>query len=242
MRLKDLMKSNVVTVKPDNSVKHAAQIMLAKWISGFPNVDDRDVLIGIITEGDILRRSEICAESRYSGKGSIAEQATAFVKNHSWKVADVMTQGVIAIKEEASVGRVAALMDDHHVKRMPETREGRLVDLLRLIATAEPDDCASGETAIRRSILSRLGEAALDDLVKLSIIVSDGVGIYGATSAQRMSERWRASFRKAWAELLALSTTPGFPPSKTAAMNNIALPSDDTVRMIRTQMPFSECG
>ncbi|MGB3536612.1 MAG: CBS domain-containing protein [Mesorhizobium sp.] len=42
--------------------------MLAKGISGLPVVDDRDVPRGIITEGDFLRRSEICAESRYSGK------------------------------------------------------------------------------------------------------------------------------------------------------------------------------
>jgi CBS domain-containing protein len=192
MRVKDLMKSNVVTVTPDNSVKHAAQIMLAKRVSGPPVVDDRDVLVGIITEGDLLHRSEIGAESRDSGKGSVAERATAFVKNHSWKVADVMTRGVIAVEEETSVGRVAALMDDHHVKRIPVTREGRLVgivsrvDLLRLIATAEPDDCAPGDTAIRRSILSRLGEAAFDDLVKLSVIVSDGVvhlwGNVGSTS------------------------------------------------------------
>ena len=103
-----------------------------------------------------------------------------------------MTQGVISVEEEASVGRVAALMDGHHVKRVPVTRDGRLVgivsrvDLLRLIAMAEPDDCAPGDTAIRRSILSRLGEMAFDDLVKFSVIVSDGVvhlwGNVGSTS------------------------------------------------------------
>lgn len=181
MRVKDLMKSNVVTVTPDNSVKHAAQTMLARGISGLPVVDDRDALVGIITEGDLLRRSEIGAERNRSGTGNAAERAATFVKNHSWKVADVMTQGVISVEEEASVGRVAALMDDHHVKRVPVTRDGRLVgivsrvDLLRLIAMAEPDDCAPGDTAIRRGILSRLGEMAFDDLVKLSVIVSGGV-------------------------------------------------------------------
>ncbi|THF55474.1 CBS domain-containing protein [Ollibium composti] len=181
MRVKDLMKSNVVTVKPDNSVKHAAQIMLTRGIGGLPVVDDHDVLVGIITEGDLLGRSEIGAASHQSGKGSVEEWAAAFVKNHSWKVADVMTRGVIAVEEGASIGRVAALMNDYHVKRLPVTHDGRLVgivsrvDLLHLIATAEPDDCAPGDTAIRRSILSRLGEMALDDFVKLSVIVSDGV-------------------------------------------------------------------
>ncbi len=192
MRVKDLMKSNVITVKPDNSVKHAAQIMLARRVSGLPVIDDDDILVGIITEGDLLRRREIGAENHHSGKGNVAELAAAYVKNHSWKVADVMTQGVIAVEEEASVGRVAALMDDHHVKRVPVTHDGQLVgivsrvDLLRLIAMAEPDECAPGDIAIRRSILSRLGEMAFDNFVKLSIIVSYGVvhlwGNVGSTS------------------------------------------------------------
>ncbi|MGN6469665.1 MAG: CBS domain-containing protein [Rhizobiaceae bacterium] len=183
MRAKDLMKPHVVTVGPDSSVKHAAQIMLEKRVSGLPVVDDRNVLVGMITEGDLLRRKEICSQMQgeVSGNRSLAERAAAFVKSHSWKVADVMTKGVIAAEEEAPVGHVAALMDEHRVKRIPVTREGRLVgivsrvDLLGLVAMAEPDDCAPGDTAIRRSILSRLGETAFDDLVKLSVIVSDGV-------------------------------------------------------------------
>jgi CBS domain-containing protein len=185
MRVKDLMKTSVVTVSPDTSVKHAAQIMLEKKVSGIPVVDDRHMLVGMITEGDLLRRREICAQMPVgpseSDKRSRAERAADFVKSHSWKVADVMTKGVIAVEEEAPVGRVAAMMDEHHVKRIPVTREGRLVgivsrvDLLRLVAMAEPDDCAPGDTAIRRSILSRLGETAFDDLVKLSVVVSDGV-------------------------------------------------------------------
>jgi CBS domain-containing protein len=185
MRIKDLMKTGVVTVAPDTSVKHAAQIMLEKKVSGLPVVDDRHTLVGMITEGDLLRRREICPQtpggSSENGKRSLAERAADFVKSHSWKVADVMTKGVIAVDEEAPVSRVAALMENHHIKRIPVTREGRLVgivsrvDLLRLIAMAEPDDCAPGDIAIRRSILSRLGETAFDDLVKLSVIVSDGV-------------------------------------------------------------------
>ncbi|MGB3536613.1 MAG: CBS domain-containing protein [Mesorhizobium sp.] len=112
-----------------------------------------------------------------------------------------MTQGIIAVEEEASVGRVAALMDDHHVKRIPVTREGRLigivsrVDLLRLIATAEPDDCAPGDTAIRRSILGAKPRSTTWSSSPLSSLTE--WCIYGATSAQRTSERWRASFRKA---------------------------------------------
>lgn len=185
MRVKDLMKTHVVSVKPENSVKHAAQIMLAKGISGLPVVDNDDLLVGMITEGDLLGRNEIGVElnrdENQGGKRSFTDRAGALVKRQSWKVADVMSEGVITIEEGATVGRAAALMNNHHVKRIPVTRDGRLigiisrVDLLRLIATAEPGNCAPGDTAIKRSILTRLGETAFDDLVKLSVIVNEGV-------------------------------------------------------------------
>lgn len=180
MRIKDLMKPNVITVTPDTSVKHAARIMLGKGVSGLPVVDDCNMLAGMITEGDLLSRAEINPGMHRSGNDG-SDQAATFVKSHGWKVGDVMTKGVIAVEEDATVGQVATLMDDHHIKRVPVTRDGRLigivsrVDLLRLIAMAEPDDCAPGDAAIRRSILSRLGETAFDGLVKLSVVVSDGV-------------------------------------------------------------------
>jgi CBS domain-containing protein len=128
MRVKDLMKT---TASPDSRVKRAASIMLEKGISGLPVVDDRDMLMGVITEGDLLRRKEISPKMYRSGsedgKQNFAERAAAFVKTHSGKVADVMTKGFIAVEGEATVGRVAALMDERHVKCIPVTREGRLV-------------------------------------------------------------------------------------------------------------------
>ncbi|TIU56171.1 MAG: CBS domain-containing protein, partial [Mesorhizobium sp.] len=61
MRAKDVMTAKVVTVSPDHSVRHAARIMLDHRISGMPVVDDGGRVVGIVSEGDFLRRSELGA-------------------------------------------------------------------------------------------------------------------------------------------------------------------------------------
>ena len=166
MKVKDVMTTKVVTVSPDNSVKRAAGIMLDKHISGLPVVDDEGKLVGLISEGDLLRRSElglrIIAAPEQSA--SLEEMASAYVKSHAWKVADVMSNNVVTVDEEADLSHVATLMAENGIKRLPVIRNGKLVgivsraDLLHAIATARLDDTAPGDEAIRRSIVTRLNE------------------------------------------------------------------------------------
>ena len=88
------MTRTVVTVSPDHSLRHAAQIMLDHRISGVPVVDDDGRLVGIVTEGDLLRRSEL-AGLGLSSRRATPKQATRrrapYVESNSWKVADVMS-------------------------------------------------------------------------------------------------------------------------------------------------------
>ena len=64
MKAAELMTRNVVTVRKSNSIERAARLMLQRGISGLPVVDPEDRLVGIITEGDFLRRSEMGTERR----------------------------------------------------------------------------------------------------------------------------------------------------------------------------------
>ena len=59
MNVRDVMTLQVASVSPDESVAVAARLMLQKKISGLPVVDDRGNLVGVVTEGDFLRRTEI---------------------------------------------------------------------------------------------------------------------------------------------------------------------------------------
>lgn len=63
MLVKDVMITKVVGVSPDNSVRRAAEIMLANHVSGVPVIDDAGRLVGIISEGDLLRRTELGREA-----------------------------------------------------------------------------------------------------------------------------------------------------------------------------------
>lgn len=183
MYARDVMTTRVVSVLPENSVKRAAQIMLDQNVSGLPVVDGDGRLVGMITEGDLLRRAEFYRMKSLASADATAsgDKADAFVKAYSWKVADVMTPDVISIDESVPVSRIAALMDEHMIKRVPVTREGRLVgivsrrDLLRVIATTKLDTTAKGDAAIRRSILARLDEDAGLDTARLGVTVNDGV-------------------------------------------------------------------
>ncbi|WP_419696770.1 CBS domain-containing protein [Mesorhizobium muleiense] len=192
MKVKDVMATTVVTVSPDNSVRRAAGIMLDKHVSGLPVVDDKGMLVGLISEGDLLRRSELGLPTIAASEhlASSEERANAYVKSHAWKVGDVMSRNVITVDEEADLSRVATLMAENGVKRLPVIRNGKLVsivsraDLLHAIATARFDDTAAGDEAIRRSIVTRLNEDIGLKSANVTVTVVDGlVHLWGTASA-----------------------------------------------------------
>ena len=182
MLAKDVMTTKIVKVSPDNSVRHACKIMLDNHVSGIPVVDDDGHLLGIISEGDLIRRTEL-------GGGAFAPtdtampaeaRADAYVKRTSWKVGDTMTRDPVTIDEETSLTRVAQLMQDHGIKRVPVVRDGELIgivgraDLLRAILAANLDETASGDEGIQRSIVTRLGENTGLEGLGLKVTVADG--------------------------------------------------------------------
>lgn len=197
MKAKDVMSADVVGVSPNHSVRHAARIMLDRHISGLPVIDDDGRVVGIVTEGDLMRRSELGAQALapIDRQFSTEENNTgAYVKSHSWKVADVMNSDPVKVDEETPLSRIAALMAERAIKRVPVMRGEHLVgivsraDLLRVLVTAKFDATAPGDDAIRRSILTRLREDAGIKGDGLTLTVADGlVHVSGAVSSQ--SER-----------------------------------------------------
>lgn len=181
MKARDLMTTAPITVCPQHSVWHAAQIMLAEHVSGIPVLSDDGALAGILTEGDLLRRTELGTEEAFADLQDAAAAARAYVKSRSWCVADVMTKSVITIGEHASVREIAMLMNRHCVKRLPVMDRGRLVgivsraDLLRIIATGKPDAQIRGDEAVRRAIAARLAGTASALAVQPDVSVQGGV-------------------------------------------------------------------
>lgn len=184
MRVKDVMTKNVIRLSPDNSVRQAAALMLDNHVSGLPVVDDEGHLLGVLSEGDLIRRTELCSTMVASpAELELApdERAKAFVKRCSWKVGDAMTTDPVTVDEDASVVRVSRLMQEHGIKRVPVIRNEELVgivsraDLLKAILAAKQDQTLTDDQAIERSIFTRLGENTGLEGLDVTAAVSDGI-------------------------------------------------------------------
>ena len=210
MQSRQIMTQNVITVSPETSVVDAARTMLDNRISGLPVIKDGQ-LVGIVTEGDFLRRAEIGTERKRPswlqfilGSG---REAADYVQAHGRKVADVMTRDPVTVSEETSLQDLVAAMEAHHVKRLPVMREGRLVgivtraNLLRAISTLARD--VTGPTAsdedIRARLMVKLMEADWRP-AGLQVTVRDGVAhLHGIIIDERARQ----------AAIVAAETTPG---------------------------------
>jgi CBS domain-containing protein len=194
MKVSDVMSRNLVTVMPGHGIRHAARIMLEHRISGLPVVDAGE-LVGMLTEGDLLRRAEFGqprpSSPSWSGANSPEGVARDFVKSHSWKVADVMSRSPATTTEDASLANVAAIMAARSIKRLPVMRDGVLVglvsraDLLQVIASAPGEHIAAGDEALATSIRARFGqlESMLAEIP--TVLVSNGVAnLWGSVRSE----------------------------------------------------------
>ena len=134
MQAKDVMSRDILTVTPADTVLHAARLMLQHKISGLPVVDGAGNLVGLVTEGDLLRRAETATVRRrprwlefLRGPGAVADEYTHAAGRF---VSEVMTHAVITATPEMELQEVVGLMEQHHIKRLPVVTSSRLVGIV----------------------------------------------------------------------------------------------------------------
>ena len=172
MKAADVMVNDVITLRPDDTVQKAAKVLLDHRISGAPVIDAEGRLVGMLSEGDLMRRSEIGTERRQSWWLKLLTlpevEARDFVKAHAVKVADVMTRQMVTATESHTLGEIASLLEKHGIKRVPIVRDKRVIgivsraNLLQAFAraSAEPDrettgdDQATRERIVEQYVLS----------------------------------------------------------------------------------------
>lgn len=134
MKVSDAMNAQVRTALATDTIALAMRIMLGARVSGLPVVDQDGTLVGILTEGDLIRRAEIgTARARPRWLEIVAgpqRLAREYIESHSRRVGDLMTPQVVTIEESASLADSVDLLEKHHVKRLPVTRHGALVGIL----------------------------------------------------------------------------------------------------------------
>jgi CBS domain-containing protein len=123
MRAHQIMTRDIITVTPHTTIEEAAKIMLRTHISGLPVLDDAGRLVGIVSESDFLRRSEIGTGRKrpawlqfFLGPGKAAAD---FVHERGRKVEDVMTRDPITVGEETRLEDLVRLMEKNDIKRLP---------------------------------------------------------------------------------------------------------------------------
>ena len=186
MKASDVMTRNVITVGPEASVANAIRLMLDNNVSGLPVLADGKV-VGILTEGDLLRRSETGTERHrprwleiLMGPGRMAGE---YVRTHGRKVEEIMTTDLISVAEDTPLDEVVGLMERRRIKRVPVIEGDVLVgvvsraDLLRSLLRAMEAHHAEvrRDDEILEQILAELAKAAWVPRDGLSISVQDGV-------------------------------------------------------------------
>jgi CBS domain-containing protein len=132
MKVKDIMTKNVITVKPETTLKELAKIIKTHRINGVPVVDEGDTLVGIVTMTDmlkILRDIYYWAEIEKAKPGLGVKDALIEEKNNA-TVQTKMTTGVYTVSEEESVEDVVEIMCKRNIHTIPVVKEKKLIGVI----------------------------------------------------------------------------------------------------------------
>ena len=203
MNVADIMTRQVISVTPQTTIAEAAQLLLDNRISGLPVVDPGGAVVGIVTEGDLLRRVETGTQRRHShwlefliAPGRLAREYTdANARN----VGEVMSAEVVSVTPGDALPEVIRLMEHHHVKRLPVIEAGRLVGIVSranlvralLHSLAEPPgnaagDAVAGDADIQGRIVAEIARQPWGPRASVDVRVKDGtVELYGTITDER---------------------------------------------------------
>ena len=201
MKAEDVMTRDVISIDPDATVLQAARLMLQHHISGLPVIDKNGNLVGVLSEGDFLRRRETKTERRRSrwleflmGPGRIAAE---YSHSHGSKVSEVMTTEVQTVDEVTPIEDIVDLMESRRIKRVPVVCGGQVVGIVTrsnlmhamvsLARVAQP--AAKDDAAIREQLLAEIQKEQWAPSATANVVVHDGVvELWGVIVDERQRE------------------------------------------------------
>jgi len=200
MKARDVMVSPVITAHENDTVREVAQLLIAKHISAVPVVDEAGKLVGIVSEADLLHRTEAGTErpvswwlSLISGERAIASE---YIQSHAVKLKDLMTRDVQTARANTPLYEIADVLEEKHIKRVPVVNDdGALIgivsraNIIQAVASAQPRlEISEPDAMIREKLILELKKQTWSHVHKLNVTVSKGVvDLWG--SAQSVTER-----------------------------------------------------
>jgi len=206
MKAEDVMTRDVISIAPDATVLQAARLMLQHHISGLPVVDKDGKLVGVLSEGDFLRRRETRTEHKRSrwleflmGPGRIAAE---YSHSHGSKVAEVMTTEVQSVDELTALEDIVDLMERKRIKRVPVVCGGQLVGIVTrsnlmhamvsMARVAQPS--AKDDVTIREKLLAEFQKEVWAPAAMTNVVVRDGVvELWGVIVDERQREAMKVA-------------------------------------------------
>jgi CBS domain-containing protein len=204
MQAADVMTRTVITTTVEASIEEVARLMVLYRFSGVPVVDAQGRVVGMVTEGDLLRRAETGTEKFHSrwvrllmGPGRLAQE---YAQTHARKVEEVMSSPVVAVTPETPLAEVVALMESRGVKRLPVLENERLVglvsraDLLKALAELlpRPRATAISDAELRQRILAEIEKQPWTPSASVDAVVAEGtVELRGVITDEREREALR---------------------------------------------------
>jgi len=190
MRAHQIMTPQVITVGPKTTILEAIRLMLQHHIGGLPVVDAEGRLVGIVSEGDFIRRAEIGTQHKrgrwLSFLAGPDRLATDFAREHGRKVGDIMTPKPITVSEATALDEVVRIMETNSIKRLPVMRDHQLVgmltrkDFLPAVASlVHVPGPSADDDHVRREVTAALRQASWRPC-PMNVTVRDGiVGLSG---------------------------------------------------------------
>ncbi|MDE1147980.1 MAG: CBS domain-containing protein [Azospirillaceae bacterium] len=215
--VRQIMTPGVLTVHPGDRLVDALRLIVRNRISGVPVVEDEaggQVVVGVLTEGDLLRRTETGTERPVGWWRRLftapGDQADHYSKVHGRRVDEVMTRDVVTVDIDDDIATAVALMDRHVVKRLPVLAHGRLAgvisraDIVRALLraldgeTQTLDDPPLLDSEIRYRLLAELSDKRWWADSRVEVAVKDGaVTLAGVVYDARVAQALRVAAENA---------------------------------------------
>jgi CBS domain-containing protein len=204
MKASDVMTMTPAAVGAETTVAAAMRLMLERRVSGLPVTDAQGALVGIVTEGDFLRRGELGTEKHrrrwvelLTSPGKLAGEYTGA---HAMSVGQIMTADVQSATPDTALADIVEAMEKHRIKRLPVVANGKLVgivsraDLMRAFLTRVSHAAASAtsDTALRDRIAAEIDRQAWGPSALVHVSVDGGVATMNGVL---VDDRVRAALR-----------------------------------------------